>query len=266
MGRTGQPEEIGKVALLGQRAPRTRPPEPNHRYDEQWRQMSRILLIEDHERLAQLICKGLATAGIAVDVFDRIDEAWAAVQQIPYEALILDRGLPDGEGLALLRKLRTAGLGVPCLVLTARDALHDRVEGLEAGADDYLPKPFAMDEMVARVRALLRRPVERRPLDPSHGDLAVRPDAGVMCCGEESVPLAPAEMQIMLLLLRNHKEVVRRVALESTGWGLSEAVTPNALDVALHRIRRKLVAIGSRQRIVNVRGLGYALREGDLAE
>jgi DNA-binding response OmpR family regulator len=228
--------------------------------------MSRILLIEDHERLAQLMCKGLAAAGIAVDVFDRIDAAWDAVQQMPYEALVLDRGLPDGDGLVLLQKLRAAGLGVPCLVLTARDALHDRVEGLEAGADDYLPKPFAMDEMVARVRALLRRPVERRALDPRHGDLTLRPGAGVMCRGDESVTLAPAEMQIMLLLLRNPKEVVRRGALEAAGWGLSEAVTPNALDVALHRIRRKLLAIGSRQRILNVRGLGYALREGDVAE
>ncbi|SHI24566.1 response regulator transcription factor [Pollutimonas bauzanensis] len=228
--------------------------------------MSRILLIEDHDRLARLMCKGLAAAGIAVDVIGRIDAAWTAVQQMSYQALVLDRGLPDGDGLVLLRKLRKAGLGVPCLVLTARDALHDRVEGLEAGADDYLPKPFAMDEMVARVRALLRRPVEFRPLDPSHGDLTLRPDAGILCSGDESVALAPAEMQVMLLFLRKHEAVVRRSALEAAAWGLSEAVTPNALDVALHRIRRKLLAIGSRQRIVNVRGLGYALREDDLAE
>jgi DNA-binding response OmpR family regulator len=151
-------------------------------------------------------------------------------------------------------------------VLTARDALHDRVEGLEAGADDYLPKPFAMDEMVARVRALLRRPVEHRTLDPHHGDLTLRSAAGVMCCGDETVTLAPAEMQIMLMLARSQDAVVRRGALEAAGWGLSEAVTPNALDVALHRIRRKLVAIGSHQRITNVRGIGYALREGHAAE
>lgn len=228
--------------------------------------MSRILLIEDHERLAALIRKGLIAAGIGVDVSKRIDAAWAAVQQIPYQALVLDRGLPDGDGLALLQRMRSAGLRVPCLVLTARDALHDRVEGLEAGADDYLPKPFAMDEMVARVRALLRRPVEFRPLDPSHGDLTLYSTTSALCCGDASVTLAAAEVQIMLLLLRKHKEVVRRGALEAAAWGLSEAVTPNALDVALHRIRRKLLAIGSRQRIVNVRGLGYALRENDSSE
>ena len=112
---------------------------------------------------------------------------------------------------------------------------------------------------------MLRRPAEVRPLDPSHGDLTLHPAAGVVCCGNESVRLAPAEMQIMLLLMRKQEEVVRRAALESVGWGLGEAVTPSALDVALHRIRRKLLAIGSRQRIINVRGFGYALREAGKA-
>lgn len=228
--------------------------------------MSRILLIEDHERLAQLIRKALVAAGIGVDISDRISSAWTAVQQMSYQAVVLDRGLPDGDGLVLLQRLRNAGIRVPCLVLTARDALHDRVEGLEAGADDYLPKPFAMDEMVARVRALLRRPVEFRPLNPNHGDLTLHSAASVLSCGNEKVTLAPAEVHIMQLLLNKHEEVVRRNALEAAAWGLSEAVTPNALDVALHRIRRKLLVIGSQQRIVNLRGLGYALREDDSAQ
>ncbi|MCQ2029508.1 response regulator transcription factor [Stutzerimonas zhaodongensis] len=228
--------------------------------------MSRILLIEDHERLAGLICKGLAAAGVAVDVVSRVDAAWAAIQRLSYQAMILDRGLPDGDGLILLQRLRKAGLGLPCLVLTARDALHDRVEGLDAGADDYLPKPFAMDEMVARVRALLRRPVVLSALDPSYGDLTLRTDTGVLWCGDKSAPLSPAEMQMMVLFLRSGPDVVRRTALESAAWGLSEAVTPNALDVALHRIRRKLLVIGSKQKIVNVRGHGYALHEQDAAQ
>jgi len=228
--------------------------------------MSRILLVEDHDRLATLVCKGLAGAGIAVDVVGRIDAAWSAIQQVPYQAVILDRGLPDGDGLILLHKLRKAGLGLPCLVLTARDALHDRVEGLDAGADDYLPKPFAMDEMVARAKALLRRPVAISSLDPSCGDLTLRPASGVLCCSEHSVVLSPAEIQIMLLLLRHQDDVVRRSALEAAAWGLSEAVTPNALDVALHRMRRKLSAIGSRHKIVNIRGHGYALREQEVAQ
>lgn len=228
--------------------------------------MSRVLLIEDHARMAHLIRKGLVGAGIGVDVSHRIDAAWTAMRQMSYQSLILDRGLPDGDGLALLQRMRSAGIRVPCLVLTARDALDDRIEGLEAGADDYLPKPFAMDEMVARVRALLRRPVEFRLLDPSHGDLKLHSATSLLCCGEEQITLAPAEVHIMLLLLQKPQETVRRNALEAAAWGLSEAVTPNALDVALHRIRRKLFAIGSSQRIINVRGLGYALREDEMAQ
>jgi DNA-binding response OmpR family regulator len=180
--------------------------------------------------------------------------------------LVLDRGLPDGDGLSLLKRLRDADISVPCLVLTARDALNDRVEGLDAGADDYLPKPFAMDELVARVRALLRRPTNSLPLEPRHGDLKLQPAQGMLQCGDERVSLAASEMQIMLLLARKGGDTVRRSSLEAAAWGLNEAVTPNALDVALHRIRRKLGAIGSRQKIVNVRSLGYALREDDVAE
>ncbi len=231
--------------------------------------MNRILLVEDHERLAKLVSRGLAAAGIAVDGVQRVDAAWSAIQQMPqgaYGALVLDRGLPDGDGLVLLKRLRQAGLSMPCLVLTARDALNDRVEGLDAGADDYLPKPFAMDELVARVRALLRRPADCLPLQPGHGDLQIRPDEGMLHCGAQSVPLAASEMQIMLLLARRGGDTVRRSALEAAAWGLSEAVTPNALDVALHRIRRKLRSIGSRQRVVNERSLGYALREDGVAE
>jgi DNA-binding response OmpR family regulator len=228
--------------------------------------MNRILLVEDHERLARLVSSGLSAAGIAVDAVTRIDAAWSALQQMSYGALVLDRGLPDGDGVKLLKRLRDAELGIPCLVLSARDALHDRVEGLDAGADDYLPKPFAMDELVARVRALLRRPAESLPLEPGHGDLLLRPAHGMLHCGDECVSLAASEMQIMLLLTRKGGDTVPRSKLEAAAWGLSDAVTPNALDVALHRIRRKLRAIGSRQKIANVRSQGYALREDDVAE
>ena len=228
--------------------------------------MNRILLVEDHERLARLVSNGLRAAGVAVDAVPRIDAAWSALQQVSYGALVLDRGLPDGDGVELLKRLRDAELGIPCLVLSARDALHDRVEGLDAGADDYLPKPFAMDELVARVRALLRRPAESLPIEAGHGDLQLRPARSMLHCGDDCVSLAASEMQIMLLLARKGGDTVPRSRLEAAAWGLSEAVTPNALDVALHRIRRKLRAIGSRQKIVNVRSLGYALRKDDVAE
>lgn len=228
--------------------------------------MNRILLVEDHARLAALIRHALDKTGISVDAFECLESAWSAARQMTYGAMVVDRGLPDGDGLTLVQRCRAAGIYTPCLILTARDALHDRVQGLDVGADDYLTKPFAMDELVARVRALLRRPVEQQSLNPGSGDLQLRPDEGVMSCGSLNITLAPAEMQLMLVFIRGSGQVIRRSVLESAAWGLSDAVTPNALDVALHRLRRKLRAIRSQQRIVNIRTLGYALRETSLAE
>lgn len=228
--------------------------------------MSRVLLVEDHDRLAELIRRGLAGAGIAADVVARADAAWYALQQAAYDALVLDRGLPDGDGLSMLRRLRASKHGVPCLVLTARDALHDRIEGLDAGADDYLPKPFEMDELIARVRALLRRPVAQCVLEPQLGDLRLSPPNASLHCGGVSVTLAPAELQIMQTLMLAQGQTVRRGALESAAWGWNGAVTPNALDVALHRLRRKLQALGSQQGILNARNLGYAIRTACLPE
>ena len=216
--------------------------------------------------MAELIRRALDAAGISADLLADVESAWAASRQVAYGAMVVDRGLPDGDGLGLVRRCRAHGIFTPSLILTARDALHDRVEGLEAGADDYLAKPFAMDELVARVRALLRRPAAQLALARSCGDIELRPGQGLMSCGDRQVPLPPAEMQLMLAFARGGGQVVRRGLLESAAWGLAEAVTPNALDVALHRLRRKLLAIGSKQRIVNVRSLGYALREASLAE
>jgi DNA-binding response OmpR family regulator len=222
--------------------------------------MNRIALVEDHQRLSVLLGKALLNAGIETDIFDRMEPASLAVRHNAYAVLVIDRGLPDGDGLTLVRRLRAADIRIPCLMLTARDALHDRVEGLESGADDYLTKPFSMDEFVARVRALMRRPPALRSLTPEFGDIRVLPAEGCMTCGSEMVTLAPAELQIMVALIRAEGTTVRRSALEVAAWGLSEAVTPNALDVAMHRLKRKLGAINSAVQIVNARGYGYALR------
>jgi DNA-binding response OmpR family regulator len=223
--------------------------------------MNRIALVEDHERMASLICKAFSAAGIEVEVFDRISTARAAAEQIAYSALVVDRGLPDGDGLDLLRQLRSRGILTPCLMLTSRDALHDRIDGLQQGADDYLAKPFSMDELIARVQALLRRPLTLRSLTPEFAGLQILPEQGCMRCGEETISLAPAELQLMLSLVRAEGRTLRRTALEVAGWGLGDAVTPNALDVALHRLRKKLAAINSTLQISNLRGQGYALKE-----
>jgi DNA-binding response OmpR family regulator len=150
-------------------------------------------------------------------------------------------------------------------MLTARDALHDRIEGLDSGADDYLTKPFPMEELVARVRALLRRPAQVQEFAPAHGDVQISPEHGHMVCAGTAVPLPATELQIMLCLARKAGQTVKRSTLEAAAWGLTEAVTPNALDVALHRLRRKMAAAGSRMQIVNLRTQGYALREVSVA-
>ncbi|MEO6920342.1 MAG: response regulator transcription factor [Collimonas sp.] len=223
--------------------------------------MNRVGLLEDHDRMTQLIRKALAGAGIEVDAYTNIAHAWDGFSRVAYSALIIDRGVPDGDGIDLLRRLRDRGLDTPCLMLTARDALHDRVAGLEAGADDYLPKPFSMEELVARIRALMRRPPLLQSLAPEYAGLQIAPELACMRFGVESVSLAPSELQFMLCLVKAQGRPVRRAALETAAWGLTEAVTPNALDVALHRLRKKLQAIDAPLGIANLRGYGFALQE-----
>ncbi len=221
--------------------------------------MPRILLIEDNPRLATMLARALSQAGIEADSFDTIARADEALALHDYAALILDRGLPDGDGLELVRRMRADRIALPCLMLTARDAIHDRIEGLNSGADDYLTKPFSVEELVARVQALLRRSPVVRTLEPAFADLSLKTGRALLACGASAATLPPAELQIMLALLQAGGAIVSRRKLEQAGWGLGESVTPNALDVALHRLRRKLEQIGSQVTIQNVRSQGYAL-------
>lgn len=222
--------------------------------------MPRLLLLEDHPRLADLIRTALQRAGMECDVVSTLAQANAAMALMDYAAALLDRGVTDGDGLSLVRQWRERGRHLPCLVVTARDALHDRVDGLESGADDYLCKPFQMEELVARVRALLRRPVQQVPSQTRFDDLQLIPEQGRLVCGDQSQNLPRAEMQVLEVLLQAAGQPVRRTALEAAAWGLDHEVTPAALDVALHRLRRKLETIGSQVRILNLRGIGYAVR------
>ncbi|VWD45008.1 transcriptional regulator [Burkholderia lata] len=223
--------------------------------------MPRVAIVEDHERLADMLCQALAGAGIEADRFGNVSEAAYGVDRADYALLIIDRGLPDGDGLAFLRTLRAAGRMMPCLMLTARDALHDRIDGLESGADDYVTKPFEMSELVARVRTLMRRPALLTTLVASFADVTVDPPQRAMCCGNRTVPLAPAELQVMLCLMDAAGRTVRHSILEHAAWGLGEAVTPNALEVTVHRLRKKLASIGATMRLTNIRGAGFALRD-----
>ncbi|MBN3768260.1 MULTISPECIES: response regulator transcription factor [Burkholderia] len=223
--------------------------------------MPRVAIVEDHQRLADLLSQALAAAGIESDLFGNVREAAYGVDQADYALLIIDRGLPDGEGLAFLRTLRAAGRMTPCLMLTARDALRDRIDGLESGADDYVTKPFEMSELVARVRTLMRRPVLLTTLVASFADVTVDPAQRAMRCGDRTILLAPAELQVMLCLIEAAGRTVRHSILEHAAWGLGEAVTPNALEVTVHRLRKKLASIDATMRLTNIRGAGFALRD-----
>ncbi|WP_082845616.1 response regulator transcription factor [Paraburkholderia caribensis] len=226
--------------------------------------MSRVALIEDHKRLAAMVCQALSSVGIETDLFSTISEAGYGVSRSDYAVLIIDRGLPDGDGLSFLRNLRAAGDATPCLMLTAHDALHDRVDGLESGADDYVAKPFAMSELVARVRTLMRRPPVLAELVLSFAGVTVDPQQRSMHYGGATAALASAELQIMVSLVKAGGRTVRHSTLEHAAWGLGTAVTPNALEVTLHRLRKKLTAIGAAVRLANIRGAGFELQAAKL--
>ena len=222
--------------------------------------MHQIALVEDHARLADLIRRALRAAGIHADTFATIEAAWAALRETEYSALVIDRGLPDGDGLVLVQRLRAINIGTPCLMLTSRDALRDRFDGLASGADDYVTKPFPMQELVARVRALMRWQADPSAFYLEFGDIRLYPDEGRLACNDDSVKLSPAELQIMWCLVNQASRVVRRSALQAAAWDSSDAPAPNALDLALHRLRLELLAVGSGLRIVDIKDHGHALR------
>ena len=225
--------------------------------------MPRILLVEDHPRMAETIRGLLERNGIACDVVGRRDEAAAALADTHYDAMILDRMLPDGDGLEILSRLRTARESIPCMLLTARDALGDRIDGLDAGADDYVTKPFDTEEFLARTRALLRRSQPWMPTEVVFGDMRVSPQSSSIFVANACMTLSQAELQIVLVLARAGGRLVRRGVLETAAWGLSSAVTPKALDVAIHRLRGKLAALRSKVSIANSKGVGYALASSE---
>lgn len=221
--------------------------------------MPRVLIVEDHPRMAQAMAIALRAQGIACDTVPSLRQAAAFLETVRYDALILDLGLPDGDGLSLLAQLRALRQSTPCMMVTARDALGDRVSGLENGADDYLTKPFEMAELVARTKALMRRHQPWTPDEACFADLRVLPQASTLFVGSSSITLSPSELQVLLSLIRHSGQVVRRGALESAAWGAFSEITPKALAVAILRLRGKLAALQSGVSIVNTKGVGYAL-------
>jgi two-component system OmpR family response regulator len=217
----------------------------------------RLLIAEDDPLIADGLIRAMRAAGYAVDHTANGEEADEALRRFAYDLLILDLGLPRMDGTELLERLRSRGAAVPVLVLTARDALQDRVSGLDLGADDYLVKPFDLPELEARVRALLRRQRPSLSGRLRFGDLLIDLTGRSVYHGDQRMELSGREFGVLELLARRAGRVVsKEQILESlTGW--DEDVGPNAIEVYIHRLRRKLEPCGLAIR--TIRGLGYLL-------
>lgn len=218
-----------------------------------------VLLVEDDALVASGIRAGLATFDFVVDSVPSIREARQAMQSVQSDVVILDRGLPDGDGMQLLEEWRAAGIAMPVLILTARDAVRDRVDGLQSGADDYLVKPFDLDELVARLYALLRRAAGRASGVIHHGALALDPAARQVSVGGEPVTLSRRELVLLEAFLYAPRTVLSASQLRDSLYGLNDDVESNALNVHIHHLRRKL----GNGLIETVRGLGYRLGSAD---
>jgi two-component system response regulator QseB len=213
----------------------------------------RLLLIEDDPMIGRAVQRGLARAGFTIDWVTDGHSGEAALANAVYDAVVLDLGLPRIDGLSLLRQLRARRDTVPVLIVSARDAVPDRIGGLNAGADDYLLKPFDLDELVARVRALLRRHAGAASSIMSAGRLRLDPVQHVATLAGEELALTAKEFALLEALMHRPGAVLSRERLEESVYGWGEEVGSNALEVHLHNLRRKL---GS-EFIKNVRGVGY---------
>lgn len=221
----------------------------------------RLLLLEDEWRLAEAVSEGLGRAGFVVDALDTVQATEHALQTSRFDALILDLGLPDGDGLTLLGGLRRRDRELPVLILTARDAVEDRVAGLDGGADDYLVKPFAMTELLARVKALLRRPGAALGTVLTAGNLSFDSVGREARIAERRLDLSRQELAVLEQLMRRLGRVVPRAVLEEKLYGFDAEPTSNPVPVHVHHLRRRLEETGASVRVHTVRGIGYLLTE-----
>ena|SRR5688572_10419515 len=217
----------------------------------------RLLLVEDDPILGNGIEVGLKQAGFAVDWARDGRSAQHALETADYELLVLDLGLPRVSGMDLLKQLRARGSDLPVLILTARDTVRDRVGGLEAGADDYLIKPFDLSELIARIRALLRRAHGRSIDSIRHRDLTLVPASLTVTRGDEAIPLSGRECAILVELLEHRGTALSRARLEESLYGWGDEIDSNAVEVHIHNLRRKLGA----GLIKTIRGVGYMVQK-----
>lgn len=217
-------------------------------------------MVEDDLKMAGLLRRGLEHEGYAVDVVGTGAEALWAAEELTIDAVVLDVMIPSPDGFEVCRQLRRSGRWMPVLLLTARDSISDRVTGLDAGADDYLVKPFAFDELFARLRALLRREPGERPVVLEVGDLRLDPASKVVHRGDVEVELSAKELALLELFMRHPDEVLSRTQILDHVWDFAFEGTSNVVDVYVRYLREKLDRPFGRHSIETVRGHGYRLR------
>lgn len=223
----------------------------------------RLLLVEDETELAGVVQANLRREGYAVDVAAGVEDAQAALAGVRYDAVLLDLTLPDGDGLDVLRGLRDRGDATPVMALTARDSVNDRVRGLNGGADDYLTKPFALEELAARIRALLRRPGGALGTRLTLGALVFDANSRSVAVGDVGLTVPRRELAALETLLRRAGKVVPRDALLETMYGFDEETEANVLETHISRLRKRLAEAGAAVTIHTVRGVGYLLKADD---
>ena len=221
----------------------------------------RLLVIEDEDRLSGILKSKLGKAGFAVDIAGSAADAEAALELINYDVAILDLGLPDGDGLAVLAAARRLGKTLPILILTARDAVEDRVGGLNAGADDYLTKPFAMTELIARIKALLRRPGGVLGITLDAGNVSLDTVGRELTIAGGPVRVSRRELAILEQMMRRFGRIVPKAVLEEKLYGMDEEPDSNTIPVHVHHLRRQLQAANASLMIHTIRGVGYILAE-----
>ena len=219
----------------------------------------RLLLVEDNDRLAGLIREGLDRQGFVVDWCETVEGAEAAQQVGSYDLVLLDLGLPDADGLEFVRAMRRRKDMTPLLILTARGGLDDRVLGLDAGADDYLVKPFQTPELAARCRALLRRPGTALGTTLSSGNVRFDPADRTLTIAKRAIEATPREIDLLEHLLRRAGRVVHKAALENSLYSMDAEVTPNALEACVSRLRKRIASAGADVQIKTIHGVGYGL-------
>jgi two-component system OmpR family response regulator len=221
----------------------------------------RLLVVEDEPKLAALVARGLREEGYAVDVAERGEDALWMAHAAPYDAILLDVMLPGADGFDVCRRLRSEEVWSPILMLTARDAVGDRVTGLDAGADDYLPKPFAFDELVARVRALVRRAPTERPTVLEVGSLRLDPAAHRAWRHDAVLDLSPKELALLEVFMRNPGRVLSRSQLLDSAWDIGFERRSNIVDVYVRYLRDKIDRPFDCASLETIRGVGYRLSE-----